>query len=66
MDHERKMSVFRLDNQEKQRLAQSVNTMITMLEKANLSGGFTLKDSAEIVQALGTVTQFVNQTLPQL
>ena len=65
MDREVKQ-LPRLDANEKQRLVSSVQVMIAMLEKANLAGGFTLKDSAEIIQAVGTVSQFVNGPLQHL
>lgn len=65
MDREFKQ-MSRLDNNEKQRVVSSVQVMINMLEKANLAGGFTLKDSAEIIQAVSIVTQFINGPLQQM
>lgn len=60
MDNEKKT---KMDNPEKQRLVASINLIISMLEKANLAGSFTLKESSEVVQALAVITQFVNGPL---
>ena len=63
MDQERKFQTSRIDNNEKQKFIGGINMMIAMLEKANLAGSFTLKESAETVQAIGLVTQFINGPL---